>query len=354
MKKQMPVTRKKQKPKQKPPIVNFKANRTNKFRFAVVLVIAAVGTYMVTMSLAATTYTTAQWNTALDSKIHSDDAQSVKLPNGKILWTFGDTLSVNGKSSIGSLGYPHSAFMTQSAGTLNFTPVAGKYGGYGWQQVPNWSDHTYFWMATPVVDKGVLYVIGQRIKGVVPFSVVGSYVAEFNANTLAFEKVVAIPNGSSGHTNWGGITMGASGWWISGTHNVSCSNATDCKVGDLAWVPFGKLADASAWQLHNNVIPATDNIGTTLGLVKTSTGWDIFTKTGDAYGGSTIERLQATSITGPWTVNGSWPIIGPSGTVTYGVAVHPEQTAPAGDVLVTYNVNNSKSICWPLTAYLPE
>jgi hypothetical protein len=337
----------------RPSKLKTRSNRSYVSMITVILAVAVIGTYMATASYAATTYTITQWDNAVGNKVHADDTQSVKLPNGKILWIYGDTLSINGKSTVSSYEYPHDSFMTQAPGTLTFSPIKGTY-GYGWQQVPNWSDGTYFWMSTPVVDKGVLYVIGQRIQGVSPFSVVGSYVAVFNASTLAFQSIVAIPNGSTGHTAWGGIAKTTNGWWITGTHSVACSYVTDCKVGDMAFVPFGKLATASVWQVHNNVVPASKNVGTTLGLVKTSSGWDIFTKTGDAYGGATVERLQAASVTGAWTVNGSWPISGPSGTVTYGVAVHPEQTTPAGDVLVSYNVNDSKSICWPLFLYLPK
>jgi hypothetical protein len=232
-----------------------------------------------------TVYTTGQWDSALSSVIHSDNAQSVVLPNGKILWVFGDTTQVNGVSTVGAYGYPHSAFVLQTPGTLTFTAVPGLY-GYGWQQVPNWSDGTYFWMSTPVVDHGNLYILGERINGASNFSVVGSYVAEFNASTLAFESITQVPGGSTGTTVWGGAYQGNGGWWITGTHGIPCSYATDCKGGDMAWVPARDLANSDDWQVYNNVIPASTNIGTTLALAPTTSGWDIFTKQGDAYGGT--------------------------------------------------------------------
>lgn len=304
-------------------------------------------------AMAATVYPASSWDTALADVIHADVTQSVTLPDGGVLWVFGDTTSVNGVSTVGPYGYPHDAFVRQTAGTLSFQAVAGSY-GYGWQQVPNWSDGTYFWMSTPVVDSGVLYVLGQRIQGVNPFTVVGSYVAVFNASTLAFQRVVALPGGATGKTVWGGIARTTGGWWVTGTHGVTCSDATDCSVGDLAFVPTGDLATASAWTVHNNVVPATTNVGTVLALTKTGTGWDIFTKLGDAYGGTQIERLAATSVTGTWTVTGTWSAPSPAGTVTYGVAVHPEQAAGSGQTLVSYNVNGDTADYHALFEYLPR
>jgi hypothetical protein len=300
-----------------------------------------------------TSFTTDQWDSALGNVIHADVAQSVTLPNGSVLWVFGDTTQVNGVSTVSGYGYPHDAFVEQAPNSLTFTAVPGSY-GYGWQQVPNWSDGTYFWMSTPIVYGGKLYILGERIKGVSPFTVVGDYVAVFNAKTLTYQQIVQIPSGATGATNWGGVAEASNGWWITGTHGVTCSYATDCKVGDLAFVPFGKITSSNAWKVYNNVIPASDNLGTTLGLLRTGSGWDIFTKVGDAYGGTKIEKLTASSPTGTWTINGMWDAPSPQGSVTYGVAVHSEQASPAGDVLVSYDVNGVSADYYPLFEYLPR
>jgi hypothetical protein len=292
------------------------------------------------------------WDTALAKVIHADVTQSVTLPSGDVLWVFGDTTQVNGTSTVSAYGYPHDAFAVQQAGTLNFRAVPGSY-GYGWQQVPNWSDGTYFWMSTPVVDNGTLYVLGERIRGVSPFTVVGSYVAVFNASTLAFQRIVAVPTGASGSTMWGGIARVSTGWWVTGTHGVPCTYATNCSVGDMAFVPSGSLATASNWTVYNNVVPATTNVGTGLALIRNGTRWDIFTKRGDAYGGTEIERLTATSVTGTWTVTGTWSAPSPAGTITYGVAVHPEQATASGQALVSYDVNGDEASYHPLFEYLP-
>ena len=300
---------------------------------------------------ASTVFTGTQWDTAVSNVIHADVAQSVRLPDGRILWDFGDTTQVRGVSTVTRGGYPHSAFLTQQPGTLSFTPVPGRY-GFGWQQVPNWSDGTYFWMGAPVVDGGKLYVLGQRIRGVVPFTIVGSYMAVFDASTLAFQKIIKVPGGPDGTTGWGGTGKGALGWWLTGTHNTACSNATDCKIGDAVWVPFGHIGDTANWQLHYANMPALLNLGTTIGLYNTGTGWDAFTKTGDAYGGTTIEKLHATAPGSVWSVVSQVPAPSPAGTVTYGVAVHPEQASPAGQIMVSYDVNGVASAYGPRFLWL--
>jgi hypothetical protein len=292
------------------------------------------------------------WTAALEKVIHADVTQSVTLPGGDVLWVFGDTTRVNGVSTVGPYGYPHSAFVRQTAGTLSLRALSGPY-GYGWQQVPNWSDGTYFWMSTPIVDNGSLYVIGERIRGVSPFTVVGPYVAVFNASTLAFQRIVPLPSGATGTTMWGGVARASTGWWITGTHRVGCSGPANCSAADMAFVPFGRLADATGWTVYDNVIPETTNIGVVLALRETATGWDIFTKRGDAYAGTEIERLTATSVTGTWTVTGTWGAPSPAGTVTYAVAVHPEQAASSGQILVSYNVNGIEAQYYPRFLYLP-
>lgn len=303
-------------------------------------------------TLGPTVFSLTGWTADLAAVIHSDVAQSVTLPSGKILWVFGDTVQVNGVSTVSSYGYPHDSFALQTPNSLSFSAVHGTY-GYGWQQIPNWSDGTFFWASTPLVDNNTLYILGSRIAGDgTSFTVKGTYMASFNASTLAYEGIVAIPAGSTGGTTWGGVVRTNAGWWLTGSHNV-CSEADNCKVGDMALVPLGEMATTSAWQVYNDVIPASANIGTTLAPVQTTGGWDLFTKQGDEYGGTQIERLTSISMQGPWQVTGYWSAPSPSGTVTYGVAVHPEQAALSGQVLVSYDVNGVNADCYPRFIYLP-
>ncbi len=278
----------------------------------------------------------AWWNSALNQKIHADVTESIELPDGRIAWIFGDTTSVNGQSTvIGS--YPHSAIAIQTKGTQNFSVQPGNY-GLGWQQVPNWPDGTYFWMTAPLVEGNYLYVLGSRIQGVAPFTTVGNYIAKFDVNTLSYLGISPAPSTAAG-TLWGYAAPTTDGWWVTGTHSVDCANSTNCRVGDMAFVPKGGITNPNSWQLHQDVLPATTNIGTKIALIQTGSMWQIFTKLGDAYGSNKILQLTAGSPTANWSTKSQTQIATPAGTISYAVAIHPEQASPQGKVLISYNVN---------------
>ena len=280
------------------------------------------------------------WNSALQQKIHADVTESIELPDGRIAWIFGDTTSVNGQSTVTG-GYPHSTIAIQAKTTQNFTVLPGNY-GLGWQQVPNWPDGTYFWMTAPLVDGNYLYVLGTRVQGAAPFTIVGNYIAKFDASTLDYLGMSPAPSTPNG-TLWGYAAPTNDGWWISGTHSVACTNNTNCRVGDMAFVPKGGITNTNSWQLHQDIIPATTNIGTKIAIVQTGGQWQGFTKLGDAYGSNKILQLSATSPITEWITKSQTDISSPTGTVSYAVAVHPEQASPPGQILVSYNVNGISS-----------
>lgn len=310
---------------------------------------------------AATPPTAAALDAGIASAISADVAASVVLPSGSYagdaLWVFGDTTKVNGVSTTGALGYPHDAFAVQQPGATTWTVLAGHYGttygGGPWQQVPNWSDGTFFWAEGVVLDGSTVYVLGNRISQSGSSVTVGDpYAAEFSLATLAYQGVVQLP-GPAGEV-WSGSARASLGWWIAGTRGVSCTDATDCKVGDMAWIPFGDLATASDWQLHDGVFPATLNAGTTIAVDNTGSGWVAYTKLGDVYGSNSIGRLSASSPDGSWSLTGSYPApsVLQTGELTYDAQVHPEQPASSGQVLVSVAENDSGAYD-PQFTYLP-
>ena len=96
-------------------------------------------------------------------------AASARLPDGAQAYVFGDTVAVNGQVICGPFrcpyGYPHDSIAIQRPGTATFRMQSCAAAGcpYGWQQVPDWPDGSYFWMAAPAVEGSSLYVIGERI-----------------------------------------------------------------------------------------------------------------------------------------------------------------------------------------------
>src|SRR6185312_7921336 len=117
--------------------------------------------------------------------VRSDLAASVELPDGGQVYVFGDTVAVNGQVICAPSrcpdGYPHDSIAIQRPGTATFPMQSCAAAGcpYGWQQVPNWPDGSYFWMAAPAVTGTSLYVIGERISPSAGM-VEGEYTASFS------------------------------------------------------------------------------------------------------------------------------------------------------------------------------
>ncbi len=242
------------------------------------------------------------------SAVHADVAASAYDPAlTEDVWIFGDTTVINGRSVVSGYGYPHSTI-----GAGNPLRVrAGRY-GYGWQAVPNWPDGTYFWAGGIVADRGTVYVFGQRIRGVSPFSIVGDYVARFSASTLAYQGMSVMP----GTVSWGGVLPARYGFWITGTRGAP-------KTGDIAWVPWGHEAASASWRITRGTFPASDGLGTTIALARTGSGVAAYTKRWDAYGSDQIEKLTASWPGGRWTLaSRTITAQAPTGCVTYSIEAH--------------------------------
>ena len=127
-------------------------------------------------------------------------AASVRLPDGGQVYVFGDTVAVNGQVICGPshcpYGYPHDSIAIQRPGTATFRmqSCAAAACPYGWQQVPDWPDGSYFWMAAPAVEGNSLYVIGERISRSAG-AVEGEYTARFTVgagDALTYQGITAL------------------------------------------------------------------------------------------------------------------------------------------------------------------
>ena len=265
--------------------------------------------------------------------IASDVAASVYDPSlHKEIWVTGDVTQVGSTSTVGYFGYPHNALVEETPGSSAFTTETFNTEQYGtdywagvpdtshfYQFVPTWTDGTYFWPALVIDEGATLHVIGERIQGVDPFTVVGTYDAQLNASTLAFESVTAVPSQSG--DNWSGYAPASGGYWLTS------------QQGEVAWVPTGDLDVSADWVLYPGAAPSA---GGSWPVANGST-WNLFTA---VYGGAYAEEYTSTAMTGPWA--------GPSNILALivpqtdgGIVAHPDLPAPAGKVLISYDVNNS-------------
>lgn len=273
---------------------------------------------------------------ALDSgyaaAIHADVAASVYDPKlGKEIWVTGDVTQVEGTSTVGAYGYPHGAILEEDPGSTSFTPQTfntEKYGTDYWggntvnashyyQFAPNFSDGTYFWAAFPIYENGIVHVIGERVQGVTPFTILGTYDVQLDAGTLLYKGETSIPS-TSGDV-WSGWAPTTGGYWLTSQH------------GNAAFVPTGEID--TLWGIDLGVVPQS----TGSWPVQGSSGWDLFSA---LYQQTPILKQTAAAITGPWssaTAIAQMSVPENDG----GILAHIDLPAPAGQVLINYNRNDS-------------
>jgi hypothetical protein len=312
--------------------------------------LAAAGIMLAPAAHAQTVPTTSQ----LDSEFTSfgaDVASSALLASGQVLWVGGDTLQ-DGQTTFCSptacaYGYPHDSFWLQSApGSLTLTPVTravctspGVPAGclpYGIQEIPNNADGTFYWPTGVVSTSSGIFVLCVHMSAD-SSTELGSAIAVFSTTTLDFDRIVNLPVNDM----WSSAVRVSGGWDLAGTDEPDAGSAA--KEGDTALVPVGDWQSPSKWTLHQGVIPVSDDPGTAIALSHTSAGWQAWTKLGDGYGSNSAEELTASSVTGPWTVTATIPLPYAPGTITYSVMTHPEQPAPAGQILLSYAVQGTDS-----------
>jgi hypothetical protein len=292
----------------------------------------------------------AAYGRGVAAAVRSDLAASVRLPDGGQAYLFGDTLAVNGQVMCSPSrcpdGYPHDSMAIQRPGSATFGMQSCAAAGcpYGWQQVPDWPDGSYFWMAAPAVEGTSLYVTGERISQP-DGAVEGEYTARFTVgagDALTYRGITAL-TGAAGDSQWGSATADphGHGWWLTGTRDTGGTGCVaDCKTMDLAYVPSAALTDPSAWHVRPGVLPSGEgyDLGTVVSVsYVTGHGWVAYTKRDDITG-SVLERLNTWHVTGPWHVAAQqWQAEpAPGCGWTYSAQAHPASPAPAGQMLVSW------------------
>ena len=249
------------------------------------------------------------------ASVPADGGASVALPDGRVLWTFGDTVDTGARNSAAA----------QSGAT--FTRLPG-------ELLPH-TRTAWYWGGQPVIDAGRLVIVfGEmhadggwgRQEAVV--------VATFDASTLALIKTTRLQSSA----DWGeGVVRSGGKWWLYGTKVVSESDPR--KVVSVRSAPIGSLADPRTWSKATPVLPASWGAGTTTSVVATSTGVLLATKRGDLLSDDFVTST-ATHPKGSYSrqrvvarpvYRGAW---------TYTAYLHPEQLHAHRRIVMTYAVNS--------------
>jgi hypothetical protein len=300
---------------------------------------------------ASTAPTAAQYDAGIAAAVSADVASSVKLPDGNFLWAFGDTTKVNGVSVSGADGYPHDSFAIQAPEQASFTMLAGPY-GYGWQQVPNWSNGDYFWANGMVVDGSTLYVYGDQVSGL---SVVGYAVAQFSVsdNSITYKTITLLTGAAS--EAWSSVVPVSGGYDLIGSRHTGASGClSDCITGDVAFVPASDLATPADWTVTDAVFPSSLDLGNVISVTKSGSLYVAMTKRDDILG-SAVEVLTSASLTSGWSVFATDSITPTAGcTETYSAELHPGEGAPTNEYLVSWANNGSSATGGSTCAYSPS
>jgi hypothetical protein len=108
---------------------------------------------------------------------------------------------------------------------------------------------------------------------------------------------------------------------------------------DTAYVPLNALTLPSAWHVQLGVLPSGEgyDLGTVVSMSHVSGhGWVAYTKRDDITG-STLERLNAWHVTGPWHVaTQQWQARPRPDAMDLLAQTHPASPAPPGTMLVSW------------------
>jgi len=301
--------------------------------------------------------------------VTADNAVPVNLPDGRVVWMFGDTYTgrANADGTIpGSDGLIHNSFVVQSGPC--FAPLMGGSPATPSSSVPDPSPGQWYWPTAGVVDGGVLRVFLYHVEqgtGGAPglnFSIVDMRLASFALPSLTLlgvqplpfpadpthpygATVLSVPTTSSspGYVYAYGATQGnpdggnsyvartptgdvASGPWqfFTGTSWVADPNGAAPMWSGAPANPFfgsGAGPDAQLW-----VVPFDG------GYLGTAEPIDAFS--------STVAAWTSSSPAGPWTYFGSIAST-PTSIPSYDAATRlnlPGTTAP----VVEFSTNNGE------------
>lgn len=298
---------------------------------------------------------------------HGDAGQSVQLPDGRVLWTYGDTWVGAAGQSRGSTFVNNTALLTDKG---CITPITGPIASgkeTTWilpnaqTDTPNLTD--YYWPNTPFMDGSTLRVfLSHMYNDSSGFHPIGIDLASFDVSgpKPVLQSLVKTSASAAGTTTplWGGLVL------TSGPHHYifgSVNKSEQYVLGHyqyLARVAIGKVASQADWQYWNGsswvnnqsaavaIIPGTHGIGVgASGYIKPNGEIIIVGKKYDNLG-TDLVAWRANSITGPYSeVTPALQAPVPpanftSKDMTYAGLAHPWAPMASGKLLISISRNS--------------
>jgi len=298
-------------------------------------------------------------NASLDDWTGADTTNSVKLPDGRVVWIFSDTFlgRVNADHSRSDPKFIHNSFVIQGgAGALGATLHDGRYPNA--RSLIQTNDGrevngdppvgaAWYWLGDGTVDGGKLRVFALKFEKFGPggwdFRWIGNAIATFSLPRLRLETVT--PAVSSNNVQYGsGVLEDGDYTYVYGTEDLG-----QHKYMHVARVSRDALM--GQWQFYTGTGWSTDPAASARLLHGVANEFSV-TRRGDAYVLVTqdtnvafsreIYAYVSCSPTGPWGVPTKLyaaPDYPFSNAIVYNAHAHPEFDKN-GETLVTYNVNS--------------
>lgn len=289
------------------------------------------------------------------SWVGADQTASTVLPDGRVLWLFGDT--VQGSLEAGRLtgGHlVHSSFVMQDRGC--FRVAAGHYAG---AVLPAAGDGSWYWPQQAVVAGSTLWVTVLRVSGgstgTLDFHLLGVDLAEFRLLPGGAPRYVAMhatPASQAGDFGvlWGtAVVRDGSTLYVYGTRRVA--QPLSGKELLLARVPVARVVDASAWSYRTDsgwsstptdavvLRSSQPGVSTSFSVHRSGATWTLVTKRGE-FLGDTVVALEGAAAWGPFAERSLFSAPSGGTRLTYVAMAHPEARLADGGLLVSVNTND--------------
>jgi hypothetical protein len=289
----------------------------------------------------------------------SDSAISIPLPDGRFLWTGGDTFlgTVNKDHSRSPQSFIHNCYVIQERngrlGETLYTPNLGS-GDKGYIVSEDQDNASWYWLGDGFVEGGKLRQMMIRVSAQ-GYGVVADEIATLALPSLRVEKVELSPSPyapakGAGAVDYGEAVVQEKDWtYIYGIEGFAAANPF-AKFLHVARARTGHVMeggweywDGSAWStVAATSAQLTDGVGNEMSVVKTKHGYRAIAMR-NSLGGEVL-MFTAKHPQGPWskpTVLYTAPENNAQ-TVTYNAKEHPEHHGKNW-ISVSYNVNASST-----------
>lgn len=272
-----------------------------------------------------------------------DGAYSIRLPDGRDLWLFGDSFvdTVYQDRTRPPSPLVRNAYVLQDGDQL--TTLNGTVNGVVMPIVAPQAPAQWYWPGDGFVSGNSLFIFQQRMKnqgsGVFGFAQTGVDLSRFDLSDFSLQSVTPFPYANE--VAWGLAVLEDSDYtYIYGTKSQQynkyvhvCRTPADAPFATLEfWNGNGWTSDpAASTSIRNDV----------------SQSYSVFKHNGkyyllsqEGFLGPKINIYRSLSPTGPFTnkkLVATTPV--PANCWTYNALAHPQYITPAGDLLVGYSIN---------------